>query len=519
MANYAGILSSPVPQTTRLNRAQVPNRAGGFGYQIDVWSQLDRFLILGTLGGTYYASERDITVENVDAVLECIKLDGPRVVRRLVEVDTAGRAPKKSPAHFVLALCIKHGDDRTRADAYLAVQAVCRTASHLFELVSQIDGLQKGWGRGLRRAVSDWYTSKSLDQVVYQAVNYGTRNGWSHRDLLRLAHINGGANPVYGWLAGKNKLEHSLAQAVEEIKTADAPRAAQLIAYNRIPREAVPTHLLDSPLIWEALAQNMPMTALIRNLNKMTAVGLITPAGKATREICDQLTSFEKLGAARVHPINLLTALSTYRQGHGVKGSLKWDPVGRINAALSEAVMLSFGALPQYERDELIAIDISPSMIGQQLTNFGSLRLHEVAACMALAAAHSNPAAQVVVFDTEWRAIDVSGRRLDDIVTGLGKSMRGGTDLSQPIYAAEKQRGPKPVVIQIYTDDETWAGRMHPEQVWTRYKSAVPSAKCVVASMTASRTTSMPQSEDCLQVVGFDSALPQLIEAFTEGIA
>src|SRR4051812_30364949 len=36
---------------------QVMNNAGGFSFQVDDWTNLDRFLILGTEGGSYYASE------------------------------------------------------------------------------------------------------------------------------------------------------------------------------------------------------------------------------------------------------------------------------------------------------------------------------------------------------------------------------------------------------------------------------------------------------------------------------
>ena len=42
---------------------QVPNRAGGFVWKLGPWDRLDRLLILGTEGGTYYATEHTLTVE------------------------------------------------------------------------------------------------------------------------------------------------------------------------------------------------------------------------------------------------------------------------------------------------------------------------------------------------------------------------------------------------------------------------------------------------------------------------
>ena len=79
--------SEKIPGTT-----QVPNSAGGFVWSVDDWTRLDRFLTLGAEGGSYYASEQKLTVENAEAVLRCIQADGKRVVGRVVEISEAGRA-------------------------------------------------------------------------------------------------------------------------------------------------------------------------------------------------------------------------------------------------------------------------------------------------------------------------------------------------------------------------------------------------------------------------------------------
>ena len=40
--------SEPIPGSK-----QVPNSAGGHSFEVDIWTRLNRFLILGTEGGTY----------------------------------------------------------------------------------------------------------------------------------------------------------------------------------------------------------------------------------------------------------------------------------------------------------------------------------------------------------------------------------------------------------------------------------------------------------------------------------
>src|SRR4051812_46632672 len=102
--------SEPIPGS-----AQVPNSGGGYSWAVDDWTRLDRFLVLGSEGGTYYIGERKLTRENAEAVARCITVDGPRTVRRAVEISQAGRAPKNDPAIFALSLCAALGDPATRA--------------------------------------------------------------------------------------------------------------------------------------------------------------------------------------------------------------------------------------------------------------------------------------------------------------------------------------------------------------------------------------------------------------------
>ena len=132
--------SQPIPGST-----QVRNRAGGYAWALDDWGRLDRFLILGTEGGTYYASERQLTSECGEVVHRLAKVDGPAVVRRIVEVSEAGRAPKNDPALFALALCAGAQDVGTRRAALQALPRVARIGTHLMHFVQYVNAFR---GRG-----------------------------------------------------------------------------------------------------------------------------------------------------------------------------------------------------------------------------------------------------------------------------------------------------------------------------------------------------------------------------------
>src|SRR5438445_675509 len=115
--NYMKHITGPknTPQNQPIpGSQQVPNSAGGYAFAVDDLKRLDRWLILGSEGGSYYAREQKLTVDNADAVLRCIQADGLRTVRRIVEISDSGRAPKNDPAIMALALAITFGDPATR---------------------------------------------------------------------------------------------------------------------------------------------------------------------------------------------------------------------------------------------------------------------------------------------------------------------------------------------------------------------------------------------------------------------
>src|SRR6185437_14957548 len=120
--------SEPIPGSD-----QVQNSAGGYSFKIDDWARLRRFLILGSEGGTYYISEKALTLENAQGVLACIKADGKRAVDEIVAISDAGRAPKNDPALFALAMAAGLGDLETRKYAFQNLSKVARIGTHLFQ--------------------------------------------------------------------------------------------------------------------------------------------------------------------------------------------------------------------------------------------------------------------------------------------------------------------------------------------------------------------------------------------------
>lgn len=77
------------PQAERSDPREVKNSAGAFSFELDRWGRLDRWLILGAEGGSYYATERELTKSNAKTIQECLDVDGVRTVARILEISEA----------------------------------------------------------------------------------------------------------------------------------------------------------------------------------------------------------------------------------------------------------------------------------------------------------------------------------------------------------------------------------------------------------------------------------------------
>ena len=528
--------SEPIPGST-----QVANSGGGYAWPVDKWTRLDRFLILGSEGGTYYIGERQLTQENALAVVECLAEDGPRLVRRIVEVSLAGRAPKNDPALFALAIAAGLGDAGTKAAVWAALPQVARTGTHLFHWLQYLKAF-RGWGRGVRRAVAGWYTAKPATELMYQVLKYPSRDGWAHRDALRLSHPKAPTvahdlvfrYATKGWdgvltLAGVDDMDVvQTIEAVEALKHQAPGLAAQTIARHGLTREMVPTELLTHAVVWEALLERMPLTALIRNLGVMGKVGLLVPLSDAVQSVTARLGDRKAIKAARVHPIAVLAALKTYAQGHGMKGKNTWRPVPQVVDALDRAFYLAFENAPTTGKRVMLALDVSGSM-SARVNGMQYLDCREASAAMALVTAASEPKHMFTAFTagsypSRWSprlgsglsTLAISPReRLDDVVKRISGLAFGGTDCALPMLEALKHQWPVDLFV-IYTDSETWAGKVHPSQALRQYRERTGiAAKLVVVGMASNGfTIADPRDAGMLDVVGFDTATPQVIADF-----
>jgi 60 kDa SS-A/Ro ribonucleoprotein len=522
-------------QSGRADERQVPNAAGGYGFALDDDARIRRFLTLGTTGGTYYARERELTAANAEVVLSAARERGEWLVEQVVALSTAGRAPRQNPAVFALAAAAALADDAGRKAALAALPAVCRTGTHLFLFAGYAEQF-RGWGRGLRRAVGSWYLDRDVDDVAYQAVKYRQREGWSHRDLLRLAHPatdEPARRALFEWIVrgSLGEAAPALVRAFEAAHTATrsingVPDWVRLVEEHPLSWEMLPDAALGEAAVWHALvARGVPQTALLRQLPRLSRLGVLT--GGTREAVVAQLSDGERLRRARVHPVNVLVALRTYAAGKSVRGDGTWVPDRKVVDALDAAFYAAFGNVRPAGKRTLVALDVSGSMVAS--ASGLPLSCREASAALALVTTATEPRTDVVGFTATrgWRSRADNGltelaisprQRLDDAIRTVSDLPFGGTDCALPmVWATTQQRVYDTFVV--YTDNETWAGDVHPHQALARYRERVnPGARLAVVAMTANDVSiADPADAGMLDLAGFDAAGPGLLADFGRG--
>lgn len=533
------------PQSEQADPRQARNNAGGFAFTIPAEAQLHRFLTIGTEGGTYYVKERELTRQNAALVQELAKSDASLVVSAAREISVAGRAPRNNPALFALAAASKLGNDEGRHAAFNALSDIARTGTHLYTWARYRE-LFGGWGRGARRAVAEWYLTKDTDRLAYQMVKYRQRDGWTHRDLLRLSHpltADASYRALFDFACKRDgEALPQIVQAFEKAQSIErgdltgakkAQEWVKLIGDSRLPWEALPDRALTMPSVWRALLEaGMPMTALLRKLPVLTNLEVLQPLSEHLRLVCGQLTDQERLVKSRVHPVSILIAMKTYAQGRSMRGDSRWVPVPQVTDALNDAFYLAFGAVEPSGKRTMLALDVSGSM-GSAVAGIPGLSCREASAALALVTAATEKDYAITGFTSgsgpsrwgpsRWGAgmslLSISPKqRLDDVVRSISRLSFGGTDCSLPMRWA-LQTKTEVDTFQVYTDNETWHGDIHPFQALREYreKMGIPARLAVVAMTPTEFSIADPRDPGSLDVSGFDSAVPILLSDFSRG--
>ena len=324
--------------------------------------------------------EWTLTRENAQAVERCLAEDGPRAVAEIVRVSEEGRAPKNDPALFALAMA---AGARRRGDAQGRARGAAAGLPHRHAPVPvrdvrrglpRLGPLAAARGRPLVRRAAGRTRSptRRSSTASARASRTATCCGWP----TRRARVSAGNPTARGVGRARAPVRVDRPRRRDGRPAAPGrglrPRTGGGDAGARRPRSSASTACrarrcraehLTSPEVWEALLEDMPMTALIRNLATMTRVGVLAAGSDGTAKVgraarrrasasagrgCTRSRCWRRSG--RTRPVAASAAAS------------EWSPVREIVDALDAAFYAAFGNVEPAGKRLLLALDVSGSM-------------------------------------------------------------------------------------------------------------------------------------------------------------
>ena len=304
----------------------------------------------------------------------------------------------------------------------------------------------------------------------------------------------------------------------------DVTTAVTLMEQNKkIQREHLPTELLNTPQIWNTLLSGMGMTALVRNLGKLSQVGV---ASTRSPDIVRMLTDPKAVKDSKVHPLQVLVGMKTYSQGKGDLGSMTWPVNSYITTALSTTFRQAFGNITSTGKRYMIGLDVSGSMSMCMCAGAKNITPREGSVAMAMMTLHAEGAQNVHIYGFSSTFYNFNGKirpemTIQDAIKATDVPF-GATNCALPMTEALKMYNSSGIVFDVfcvYTDSETYAPTIHPQLALEIYRKATGvDAKLIVVGMTANNLSiADPKDKNTLNLAGFDTSTPELISMFVRG--
>lgn len=501
MANK-GLFASAVAKF--LPRTDAVNREGAPAYAYGPEAKLAQLAATGTLADNFYGA--------ADAQLADV-LDAARAVDPGFVAQAAIYARKSGSMKDMPALLAAY---LTVADPDLSVRAFKRIVDNGRMLRSFVQIMRSGQvgrsslGTRPKRLVQNWLEQASMRDLMAAA----TGNAPSLADIVKMVHprpADAARKAFYGWLIGR---PYDVAALPIEIAGFEAWKRDSTLPLPPVPFEWLTTFPLSAEQ-WAELAGRMGWQALRMNLNTLARNGAFDVDG-VTEMVAARLADRDALRVIRPMPYQLMVALGQVGPGVPLK----------VQAALEEALELSFRGVPKVAGRIVVCPDVSGSM-GSPVTGYrkgasSTVRCIDVAALVAAAMLRSNRQARVLPFEQTVVSLKLEpNARLAVNAAKLAAVGGGGTNVSAPLAMLNAEKAAVDLVV-IVSDNESWvdatrSGATATMREWDVLQRRNPGAKLVCIDIQPYGTTQATGRPEILNVGGFSDAVFDTIARFVSG--
>ncbi len=506
--------------------ADVINRAGGRAWSMPDEERLRQIMFVGTMGNTFYASNKEIIKESVDFLNKMIDTDPAKVGKMMVQGRNEGyirTAPilglvllavrmkeiheinsKPQRDHKVL-VHVEHCADVFRNNFNLII----RTGNDLEDFMNLLESTGRKYGSGIKKTINRWLDEKL---TPYYAIKYTKQIGRAIR-VSRPVSKSTLYDYVLKFTKGESsRFDKSLEDypqlgANEEVKSLlenhQWKKASSLIEKHRLDPMTL-TGKKDIPAqVWKSLSDQMGVMMYLKMLNK------ILRAGAFDAEILNKKITVSNLKKAKVFPFRLYTAYeNVVKSNHARSGTVANYLADVLNDYVQEYDWeiwnKSFAILPDVSGSMTLHVGNStvvPSVVSGMFTGILYKGLKD---------------SVVIPWDTKVN-LGIVHPRSDSVITHINSIREchgGGTRMEVPLLYLRDSKIKRDICVFI-TDSMEWGTGWLTE--WQHYRREVNrKAKAVLIRVDSYNSNpfsqEIAQKHGIYQIFGWNDSVLSYIE-------
>ena len=313
------------------------------------------YAMTGVLRGTFTAGGREDVAKLAELAALTAGVSTELVAKTAVVAHAHGRS-KELPALLVATLAAR--------DVSMMERVFARVIDDGPSLLTFCDAVRSGslgrksFGSAPRRALRNWFSSRSPEAIFRQAIGRSP----SMSDVIKMVRpaprkgndqgeLDAAREALYGYLVGKNvdcSLLPPLARALEAFKRLDGPKGP----VPDLPLEMLTCLPLRTPH-WTELCSKMTFSQLSQHLSTLLRHGVLADT-RVAESVAERLSDPRAIARAKAKPYALYTTLR----------AVKAHAPHVIVHALEDAIELALGNVPAVDGGVTVMVDGSGSMLG-----------------------------------------------------------------------------------------------------------------------------------------------------------
>lgn len=164
--------------------------------KVGIKDRLKRFLYTSTEEPKYITGDPEkhkyYETEKLTALNEILLSENPELLLNLIDmVNNENLLPRRETIFVALAFAATTAiplSDTFKHKVYTTLLNVCRNDEDFFTFIKLYSKAKKNFSSALNKVVFTYYTRKDPFDLAKDVSRQSKYHGWSHKDLLKLAH-------------------------------------------------------------------------------------------------------------------------------------------------------------------------------------------------------------------------------------------------------------------------------------------------------------------------------------------